>query len=263
MTIQFSKYQGAGNDFIIIDCRKNKHELTEKYIQFLCNRRFGIGADGLMTIHNSTDTDFAMKYYNSDGKEASMCGNGGRCIARYAFNNNIAKDNMVFSAIDGTHSAYVKNNYIELSMADVEDVKQLKDGFFLNTGSPHFIKIVNDISQIDVRAEGLKLANDKRFAPDRTNVDFIDIKDDKIRIATYERGVENETLACGTGAVAAAIVLFKYNFIKKTSVSINAKGGVLIVSFKKSTKKFANIILSGPAEKVFNGTIEVVPIVNM
>jgi len=255
MIIEFSKYQGAGNDFIIIDCRKRNVKLTKKQIEFLCNRRFGVGADGLMTIYNSTMAEFEMKYYNSDGLEASMCGNGGRCIARYAFHNKIAGSQMSFLASDGLHKAIIKIDQISLSMSDVKAIQYLGDGFFLNTGSPHFVKIVKNIDEIDVGVEGLKLANDKRFAPNRTNVDFVDLKDKRIRIATYERGVENETLACGTGAVASALVLYKNHSTDTIPVIIYTKGGILSVHFTKEQESFVNIVLSGPAEFVYKGEI--------
>ncbi|HNQ68171.1 MAG TPA: diaminopimelate epimerase [Bacteroidales bacterium] len=256
MIVEFSKYQGAGNDFIIIDCRNNEIKLTEEQIKLLCDRRFGIGADGMMTIYDSLLADFAMKYYNSNGKEASMCGNGGRCIAKYAVDNNIAKTRMVFSAFDGLHSAFVSDEKIQLSMADVKDIHTFEDGFFLNTGSPHFVKIVDDINKVNVRTEGLKLANDKRFAPERTNVNFIDIENNTIRIATYERGVEDETLACGTGAVAAAIVAIKHKYTNITPVKLLAKGGTLFVNFIKLDDTFTNIVLIGPAEFVFSGKFD-------
>lgn len=257
MIVEFSKYQGAGNDFIIVDCRKNELALSEKNIAFLCHRRFGIGADGLMTIHNSDVADFDMKYYNSDGKEASMCGNGGRCIALFAVKNNIATKKMIFSAIDGLHSAIVTDNEVNLAMSDVNKIIELQDGYFLNTGSPHFVKIVEDIEKVDVYTEGKALADDKRFAPLRTNVNFIEISKDKIKVATYERGVEDETLACGTGTVASAIVLYKYHYTKKMPVIMHAKGGVLKVSFVVSDNRFTDIILSGPAEIVFKGIIDI------
>jgi len=256
MKIEFSKYHGAGNDFIIVDSRKNELILSEKNIAFLCHRRFGIGGDGLMTIHKSDVADFDMKYYNSDGKEASMCGNGGRCISLFALKNNIATNKMIFSAIDGLHSAIVTDNEVNLAMTDVNEIIELKDGYFLNTGSPHFVKIVEDIEKVDVYIEGKALADDKRFAPQRTNVNFIELSKDKIKIATYERGVEDETLACGTGTVAAAIVANNFNLTSKMPVKLAAKGGNLSVSFTKKQNTFTDIILTGPAEFVFSGIIE-------
>ncbi|MDD3858864.1 MAG: diaminopimelate epimerase [Bacteroidales bacterium] len=256
MIVEFSKYQGAGNDFIIIDCRNNEIKLTEEQIKFLCDRRFGVGADGLMTIYDSPLADFAMKYYNSNGKEASMCGNGGRCIAKYAVDNNIAKPRTLFSAFDGLHSAFVSDEEIQLSMTDVKDIVEFEDGFFLNTGSPHFVKVVDNIDLVDVRTEGIRLANDQRFAPLRTNVNFIDIKENTIRIATFERGVEDETLACGTGAVAAAIISVNYKYTHQTPARILAKGGTLKVDFIKLDNIFTNIILTGPAAFVYCGKIE-------
>ncbi len=257
MKIEFSKYQGAGNDFIIIDCRANHHNLDEKQISLLCNRRFGIGADGLMSIHNSSETDFEMRYYNADGKEASMCGNGGRCIALYAYRNKISGKKMRFNATDGVHHAQVSDNLISLSMLDVKVITEFPDGYFLDTGSPHFVKFVEDIDSINVLTTGKSISNDSRFAPDRTNVNFIELSEKTIKIATFERGVEDETLACGTGAVASAIALFHDGLQKSSPIKLQAKGGNLEVGFEFTNGIFQNIILTGPAEFVFKGSIEV------
>lgn len=257
MKIEFSKYQGAGNDFIIIDCRAKHHNLDEKQISLLCNRRFGIGADGLMSIHNSSETDFEMKYYNSDGKEASMCGNGGRCIALYAYRNKISGKKMRFNATDGVHHAEISDNLISLSMSDVNIITEYPDGYFLDTGSPHFVKFVENLDSIDVSVTGKSIADEARFAPNRTNVNFVEYSEKTIKIATFERGVEDETLACGTGAVAAAIVLHKAGKGNTVPVKLLAKGGELLVSFNVAEKKYNKLILSGPAEFIFNGWIEI------
>jgi diaminopimelate epimerase len=257
MIIHFSKYQGAGNDFIIINMMETEFELSTEQIAKLCDRRFGIGADGLMTISKDAQSDFYMRYYNSDGYEGSMCGNGGRCIAKYAYTNKICGESTQFNAIDGNHNAVVIDEKVSLSMHDVSDIKEYEDGYFLNTGSPHFVKFVDSISEINVKDEGLKIANEPRFAPARTNVNFIDFNDGKWHIATFERGVEDETLACGTGSVAAAIVI---HFTKKSAfdkIKLIAKGGILEVFFKNKGTKYSDVILSGPAVHVFNGIVEI------
>lgn len=254
MKIKFDKYQGAGNDFIILT--EQSRELSQTEIAKLCDRRFGIGADGLMIVLKSEKHDFKMKYYNSDGFEGSMCGNGGRCIAKYAIAHKLASDKMVFEAIDGLHHAKLMDNFIHLSMNNVSDIKEYDDGLFLNTGSPHFVKFVDNINSIDVYHKGLELADDSRFSPERTNVNFVEFDLKTSKIATFERGVENETLACGTGTVAAAIAL---NFKGKTSkefIKFTAKGGNLSVGFTKYNNTYKDIVLSGPAEFVFTGEIE-------
>ena len=257
MIIRFEKYQGAGNDFIIVQERDIAFPLSRKQISFLCDRRFGIGADGLMIIKNSDRYDFEMNYYNSDGLEGTMCGNGGRCIALFANKHKIAGKDIVFMAIDGEHTAQIVDDQIILSMNDVSEIYKYNDGYFLNTGSPHFIKFVKNIENIDVFSEGLEISNDKRFAPERTNVNFIDFFDSQTRIATFERGVENETLACGTGTVAAAITIHFAKKSNKNTIDILAKGGKLAVSFDLSEKTYTNIKLKGPAAFVFKGDVEI------
>jgi diaminopimelate epimerase len=257
MIIHFSKYQGAGNDFIIIKMMETELDLSTEQIAKLCDRRFGIGADGLMTISKDAQSDFYMRYYNSDGKEGSMCGNGGRCIAKYAFINKICEESVRFNAIDGIHSAEIKDDLVSLSMQIVSGIVEFEDGYFLNTGSPHFVKFVESPSEINVKVEGLKIADEPRFAPARTNVNFIDYYDGEWHIATFERGVEDETLACGTGSVAAAIVIHFSNRSKSENIKLIAKGGVLEVSFKNQDKEYSDVILSGPAVHVFDGIVEI------
>lgn len=255
MLLNFEKYHGAGNDFIIIDGFSNNINLSQKQIELLCCRRFGIGADGLMIIEKSTDYDFIMRFYNSDGLEASMCGNGGRCVALFAFNHNFAGKKMNFIAPDGLHHAEIKENSILLSMNDVDKITEYSDGYFLNTGSPHFVKFTDNIAAIDVNFTGKQLADDKRFSPNRTNVNFIETISGNFKIATFERGVENETYACGTGAVASAIILFHTKKADTFPITLNAKGGVLQVSFEKQNDIYTNVKLEGPAVLVFEGQI--------
>lgn len=257
MLLHFSKYQGAGNDFIIINMMNNKIELNQKQIEFLCNRRFGIGADGLMLVLKNDDYDFYMQYFNSDGKEGSMCGNGGRCIAKYAYLNKISSSEVNFLAIDGKHKANIIRSSVSLSMSNVNKIQDFEDGYFLDTGSPHFVNFVNDLNSINVKQEGRKIADESRFSPMRTNVNFVEIKNNNIRIATFERGVEDETLACGTGSVASALALHHSGKIKSNEIVLIAKGGRLKVSFEYKDNFYQNIILSGDAEHVFEGEINI------
>lgn len=258
MNLKFEKYHGAGNDFIIVNGFYENIDLSKDQINYLCHRRFGIGADGLIILEKTNGFDFRMRYYNSDGQEATMCGNGGRCIARFAFDNNFAGKEMCFLAADGPHFAkIIDDEIVSLSMADVTEVMEYEDGYFLDTGSPHFVKIVENLNSIDVNLSGRTLADDKRFSPERTNVNFLEIGKDNIKIATFERGVEHETYACGTGVVAASVVLFYTKKIKVLPVNLIAKGGLLSVYFDKIDNKYVNIKLSGHAKFVFEGVANV------
>jgi diaminopimelate epimerase len=265
MIVKFSKYHGAGNDFIIIDERrqdflshiKNNHNI----ISALCHRRFGIGADGLMILRSHHEYDFHMIYYNSDGYEGSMCGNGGRCLTAFASHQGAIDKKADFMANDGVHNATVNsdNGYISsvsLSMNDVTEIKETDFGLFLDTGSPHIVKFTDDLMQINVDFEGKKIRNADIFKPNGTNVNFAAIIDEKIHIRTYERGVENETLACGTGITAAAIAAFHKRYINKNNIEVNARGGLLKVSFSPGPRGYTNIILTGPAQKVFEGEVQ-------
>lgn len=252
MKLKFDKYQGAGNDFVIVNNIDSKCSLTCEQIAWLCDRRYGIGADGLIILEKSEDADFTMKFYNSDGKTASMCGNGGRCIAKYAFDHGIAGKDMKFMADDGIHEAIIiDDENVKIKMIDVVGIKVFDDGMWANTGVPHFVKFVDDIDKVDIVAEGRKQADDKRFAPERTNVNFTD-NADGLRLRTYERGVEGETLACGTGTVATALCINRKNGII-SPIILKAKGGILKVYFENKDNGYKNIWLEGPAKKVFEG----------
>jgi len=255
--VNFYKYHGAGNDFIIIDARKIDLSIfTTDRIADLCNRRLGIGADGLMLLNNCDISDFSMKYYNSDGKEGSMCGNGGRCIAYFAYNLGVSNKKGCFSAIDGLHDFEIVNDSeVNLLMSDVNSFYVLSDGYFVNTGSPHFVMFYDDISGIDVNIEGKRIRNDKRFSPLGLNANFVCINNNVLHIRTYERGVENETLACGTGAVAAAISYCLKTEKKLNEYTIIAKGGILNVSFNKEDETYKNIWLRGPVQIVYKGEL--------
>jgi len=252
--IKFHKYHGTGNDFIIIDNRDGKLLLNQKQISLLCHRNFGIGADGLMLLETSNQSAFKMRYYNSDGNEGSMCGNGGRCIVAFAKKLNIINNEIVFEAVDGIHHAEISNSEVRLKMNDVHGIEKIDNDFFLNTGSPHYVKWVNQLEDLDVVQEGRNIRYNNRFKNYGTNVNFIEQLDNQLLIRTYERGVENETLSCGTGNVAAAIV----NSIDKEneyfSVNLKTKGGELNVTFQKTDAvTFKDVWLKGPAEFVFEG----------
>ena len=261
MTIKFYKYHGAGNDFVIIDNRNKSIELNTKQIAHICHRRFGIGADGLMTIEKDEKYDFRMRYYNSDGAEGSMCGNGGRCIVAFANKLTIISTNTTFIATDGIHNAKINANDgnildISLNMNDVKNISSNNNSYFLDTGSPHHISFVNDVDAIDVFKEGKEIRySDYYKKTNGTNVNFIEIKDDYLKIRTYERGVEDETYACGTGATAAAIAYAHKEGIFNKEIKLKAVGGDLRLSFVKEGSTFKKVILRGPAEFVFSGTI--------
>ncbi len=260
MKIKFYKYQGAGNDFILIDNReKISHEITVQHVKKMCDRHFGIGADGLMLLNNKEGFDFEMVYFNSDGKEGSMCGNGGRCIVQFASNMGIKKNEYIFSASDGTHTAKIDlNKEVSLKMNDVTHVDFSLDHYVLDTGSPHYVKFVSDAEGVNVVADGRKIRNNKEFAEKGINVNFVqNLDDDHIFVRTYERGVEDETLSCGTGVTASALIA-AHNDNGFNHVDVKTKGGNLNVEFDKiSDSEFKNIWLSGPATFVFSGEYEI------
>ena len=254
MQITFSKYQGTGNDFILIDNRNQDMVLSEAQVARLCNRRFGIGADGLMLIAPSDDADFRMVYYNADGRESSMCGNGGRCIVAFAKKLGMVQDAASFMAVDGLHTALIHaDGSIDLSMKDVRDIHFESDHSILNTGSPHHVQWVEDADAIDV----FKLGKSIRMAAGKEgiNVNFTQQRGDGIYVRTYERGVEEETLSCGTGVTAAAIASVGTN-LGTFKIAIATPGGNLEVSFTKKTEYSAEqVVLSGPATMVYEGLI--------
>ena len=259
MKTTFYKYEGTGNDFIFIDNRQESFPKDNvMLIESLCNRRFGIGADGLILIENDAETDFRMVYYNSDGNQSSMCGNGGRCIVSFAKSLNIISDQTTFLATDGLHHAYVLDNgIISLGMKDVTEVKIEKDYVFLNTGSPHHVVLVDDLDNYEVKSNGAKIRYSDLYGNAGSNVNFVkQLSDNHFRLRTYERGVEDETLSCGTGATATAIAM---NAIGKTNshkIALDVEGGKLEVSFDKVNDSYLNVFLTGPATFVFEGEIE-------
>lgn len=258
MQLQCYKYQGTGNDFILIDNREKTISLTTEEIKWLCDRRFGIGADGLMLLELEPSIDFKMIYFNSDGNESSMCGNGGRCITAFAKYLGIINTDARFLAIDGVHDSKINNDYVSLKMNDVRTVEIGEDYYYLNTGSPHYVKFVNNIDKVDVFTEGKKIRYNTRFAAEGTNVNFIEKKDNELIVRTYERGVENETLSCGTGVTASALAAaLKGVNNDKNNCSIKTLGGNLNVKFDKVLENtFYNIWLEGPATFVFKTTVD-------
>ena len=258
MKYQFYKYQGAGNDFVVIDNRLQHFDGNNaRLIEFLCHRRFGVGADGLMTLEEVKGYDFKMAYYNSDGYEASMCGNGGRCIVAFAQKLGLIDKTTRFLAADGVHDAIITNDrMVNLHMIDVPAIQALVDGYFLNTGVPHVVHFVDDLHVVDVEIEGRQLRYDARFQPEGANANFVKQEGNHLTVYTYERGVECETLACGTGITAAALSAAFKTGQTEGKYTIRAKGGELEVSYKRKGQTFSDIWLKGPAEMVYEGIID-------
>ena len=259
MKIPFYKYQGTGNDFILVDNRKGEYVFSQSQIHRLCDRRFGIGADGLMLLQDREGFDFEMKYYNADGREGSMCGNGGRCMVKFAYHLSIHRELYRFLASDGVHEAEIDmDGIVSLKMKDVSFVKKFNGDYILNTGSPHYIKMVSHVMEMDVYKKGYEIRHSKQFEDEGINVNFVELSDepDKIIVRTFERGVEDETYSCGTGVTAAALVCY-HNENGFNDVEVQTLGGLLSVEFDRVDEdKFENIWLCGPAEKVFEGTVE-------
>jgi diaminopimelate epimerase len=258
MTLPFSKYHGAGNDFIIIDKRELDFSPSPELVAKLCHRQFGIGADGLMLLESAKEVDFKMRYFNSDGNEATMCGNGGRCIAMFAKEIGIINDKTVFVGIDGEHIAEISGSTVRLKMIDVNEISIEDDNYIINTGSLHLVQFVSEVDHIDVNYQGRLIRNSYGKQPEGINANFANFTADGIKIRTYERGVEAETLACGTGAVATSIAANHWFDENKNCYKLYAKGGVLTVCFNRvSVNQYHNVWLTGPTEKVFEGEIEI------
>lgn len=260
MQIKFYKYQGTGNDFVMIDNRDNHFPKDDiKLIEQLCDRRFGIGADGLILLENDSETDFKMVYYNSDGNQSSMCGNGGRCLVAFAKSLNVIEKDTTFIATDGLHHATIfEDGIVSLQMKDVSDVKITPEYVFLDTGSPHHIEIVEDLRNLDVKTKGAQIRYGELYGEKGSNVNFVkQVDSTTFSLRTYERGVEDETFSCGTGATAAAIAMRALGKTDSDKIQLNVEGGKLEVSFKSSNDKFTDVFLKGPATFVFSGTIEI------
>jgi diaminopimelate epimerase len=256
MILTFFKYEGAGNDFIMIDNRNGAIQLSIEQIEKLCDRHFGIGADGLILLSLHPDFDYQMVYYNSDGRESSMCGNGGRCITAFAAFLGIVPEKHRFLAIDGAHEAFINTDgSISLRMSDVKAPEAIieKKAFVLNTGSPHYVCFKKTVRTINVKKEGAAIRYSPPFEENGINVNFVGIERTSLYVRTYERGVEDETLACGTGVTAAALVSGL-----PSPVQVSTLGGALSVSYESlSNGGFTNIWLKGPATFVFKGEIDI------
>ncbi|SDE17169.1 diaminopimelate epimerase [Riemerella columbipharyngis] len=254
--MEFYKYHGTGNDFIMVDNRTGTFKKTKTEIERYCHRRFGIGADGLILLENDAENDFRMIYYNSDGAESTMCGNGGRCIVAFAYQLGIFKDKCTFSAIDGKHEAEMKqDSIVKLKMIDVKEIKQNGKDFVLNTGSPHYVKFVKNVETLDIFTLGRSIRNTVPYKAEGINVNFVEVlPDETLFVRTYERGVENETYSCGTGVTAAALSILIHK--NESFLKIKTYGGNLKVYAQKSEQGFKNIWLEGPTEKVFSGIID-------
>jgi len=262
MKIDFYKYEGTGNDFIIIDNRDKKLKAKNNALwKKLCDRHFGIGADGLMLIQNKKGSDFEMVYFNADGNESSMCGNGGRCITHLAKKLGIVKGKSAsFFAIDGKHEAtFIDKDIVKLKMNDVKNIVDNKSFYILNTGSPHYVTLVKNVMQLPVKIDGRTIRNREPFKKEGINVNFVEVLHGKSPILrTYERGVEDETLSCGTGTVATALVLAKKGLSdNKHYCNIQTMGGMLKVWFIQQKDGFKNIWLEGPVTFVFKGNCKV------
>ncbi|WP_312421799.1 diaminopimelate epimerase [Epilithonimonas sp.] len=250
--MKFYKYQGTGNDFVMIDNRLGEwDDLSIKNIQKLCDRRFGIGADGLIKINSAEGVDFEVDYYNSDGSK-SFCGNGARCSVSFAHFLDMIEDKTTFTAIDGIHEAEIKNGIVKLKMGDVNNINTDGNDFVLNTGSPHYVKYVEMLKNYNVYKTGNEIRNSETYKKEGINVNFVEkISDKELFVRTYERGVEDETYSCGTGVTAAALTFLNNN--NQTFVEIKVMGGNLKVYAEKNGDGFKNIWLEGPAVQVFKG----------
>lgn len=249
--IKFYKYQGTGNDFVMIDNRQNQFDNTNlELVRAMCDRRFGVGADGLILIENSDSADFYCNYFNSDGSK-SFCGNGARCAVAFSNFLGVIGDSTRFDAIDGLHEANIVDGKIHLKMGNVSDVEKGSDYVFIDTGSPHYIRFVDDLKDWDIYGFGREIRYSDKYKAEGTNVNLVQKNGDQLILQTYERGVENETYSCGTGATAVALAHFEDSDLDH--VTIQVKGGVLEVKAEKSENGYTNIWLIGPGEQVFEG----------
>jgi len=255
VTINFYKYQGTGNDFIMIDNRQNEFNKRIEVIKHLCNRKFGIGSDGLICLDNHSSLDFYMDFYNPDGSQ-SFCGNGSRCTVAFAEFLGMVEKTCVFEAIDGMHEARIDKNIYKTKMADISEIESNDVFDFVNTGSPHYVEVLSNISDLDMIAFGRSIRYNSRFKAEGTNVNVMERTTDGILMRTYERGVEHETLSCGTGVTAAALTAIKKGWFKN-EVAVSTRGGKLSVQANQTAQGFSDVWLCGPALRVYKGTIDV------
>ena len=260
MKLKFYKYQGAGNDFVIVDNREgNINHYNPAFISKICDRRFGVGGDGMMFLQLKTGYDFEMVYYNSNGQPSSMCGNGGRCIVAFAHDLGLIENETNFLAVDGPHYAKISDegDWVSLQMIDVDVIKNDGEDYVLNTGSPHYVKLTCELQEKNMFEEGRKIRYNETYNQDGINVNFVEDKGDHLFVRTYERGVEDETYACGTGVTAVALAMAKHQGKKgNISTPIKVLGGDLNIKFHYDGEKYSHIFLEGPAKKVFEGDIE-------
>lgn len=261
MEINFYKYHGTGNDFILIDNRMQQFLPSQPGIALLCKRHTGIGADGMILLEGSQRADFSMHYFNADGREATLCGNGGRCITAFAASLGLIENKTVFEATDGLHYAELTGStygqqLVRLKMNNTGNIREIMGGKWIDTGSPHLVIFSDNVAEVDVFTEGRTIRYNKVFSPDGVNVNFVEAEADGTFVRTYERGVENETLSCGTGAVASALVLASDRKNMESPVNIKTKGGLLKVWFEKTKKGFENIWLEGPVAFVYEGKVD-------
>lgn len=258
MKLNFHKYQGAGNDFIMIDDRSLSFTLGKDAIQKVCNRRFGIGADGLILLQNEPGYDFRMVYFNADGGEGSMCGNGGRCVVQFAHDLGLIDVATHFIAVDGEHRASVNQDFVRLGMSDVHSIEKGENYYFLNTGSPHYVEFVPSVADVNVPERGKSIRYGEIFgSKGGTNVNFAEVLgENRLSVRTYERGVEDETLACGTGVTACALVAAE-TLNWRGPIEVQVPGGRLSIEFEKgeSPNTYTGVYLIGPAKFVFEGAI--------
>ena len=257
MVHTFYKYQGTGNDFVIIDNRQDIFDKEDtKLVAQLCDRRFGIGADGLILLENDATTDFKMVYYNSDGNQSTMCGNGGRCLVAFAKEIGVIKDKATFMAIDGIHHAEINSGIVKLQMQNVPKVEDHQSHTFLDTGSPHHVEVRSSINDIDIQNEGSKIRYGPPYNEEGSNVNFVEkVDDNTFLVRTYERGVEGETFSCGTGVTAVGIAMNYIGETEKNLVKLKTKGGDLKVSFERTDDEFNDVWLIGPATMVYKGEV--------
>jgi diaminopimelate epimerase len=260
MNIHFFKYQGAGNDFILIDHRGSPiKEIDYEQVKKICDRRFGVGGDGLMFLTSHPDYDFEMLYFNADGRPGSMCGNGGRCIVAFAKHLGIIDKEADFLAVDGPHYAKIsaEGNWVDLQMIDIETINRDGEAYVLNTGSPHYVAQMEGLADYDVYQEGKAIRNNETYKKEGINVNFVEDKGDHLFVRTFERGVEDETYACGTGVTAVALAMAqRKGQTGHLNTPVKVLGGDLHITFDYDGQRFTNIFLCGPAEKVFEGEIE-------
>lgn len=252
----FYKYQGTGNDFVMIDNRNGQFPKEDTVlVAKICHRRFGVGADGLILLENDTETDFRMVYFNADGKEGSMCGNGGRCIVAFAHFLNVIEKDTVFIAVDGLHKATIVDDIVSLKMTDVSEIKEKSNALFMNTGSPHHVQMIKGLESFDVVKEGARMRYGI-YGEKGSNINFVETNaSGGFDIRTYERGVEDETLSCGTGVTAAALGMYHLGNTKEKTIAVKALGGNLEVSFKDECGSYTDIYLKGKAKQVFKGNL--------